>query len=50
MGHAAWPDAPSREQESRVLSATAEAVVGASAVMYPATARAGLDQPSQPES
>jgi len=49
VGCAAWPDAPSREQEGRVSGAAAEAVVGASAVMYPTTARTRLDQPSQPE-
>ena len=49
VGRAAWPDAPSREQEGRVSDAPAEEVVGASAVGYPAAARAGLDQSSQPQ-
>lgn len=48
VGCTASPDAPSREQEGRVSGAAAEAVVGASAVVYPAAARARLDQPSQP--
>ena len=49
LGRTAWPDAPSREQEGRVSGAAAEAVVGASAIVYSATACAGLDQPSQPQ-
>ena len=48
VGHAARPDVPSREQEGRVSGASAEEVVSTSAVVYPATPRAGMDQSSQP--